>query len=93
MWDGYKLFVASHGVGVSTDTSAPVSVPGGPRGSTRTATFPPSKTWSPRTGSGAINKSPSESLTLAKDSTGTIVSHWTQVQPDETNGYTIRCRE
>ncbi|MGY1636648.1 hypothetical protein ACI78V_08330, partial [Geodermatophilus sp. SYSU D00742] len=89
LWDGAHLYVASHVVTVSSDGTARPSVAGSParlyrfsysaaaNSYTRDAGFPV-----------AINDNSSESLTIDKDSTGTLWATWTQVSGNATSGYT-----
>ncbi|MBB3083226.1 PKD domain-containing protein [Geodermatophilus sabuli] len=88
LWDGTHLYVASHVVTVSSDTSATPSQPNSParlhrfswsadRGYTRDAGFPVD-----------ITQYSSESLTIDKDTTGTLWATWTQVSAAPGGGHT-----
>ena len=87
LWDGTHLYIASHVVGVSTNSSPVVSVSGQPAnlyrysyaGGTYTldAGFPT-----------VITNNSSESMTIDEDSTGAIWATWTQVAGNSTAGYT-----
>ncbi|MCV2489735.1 PKD domain-containing protein [Geodermatophilus sp. YIM 151500] len=83
LWDGTHLYVASHVVTISGESGATPSRTGSPARLYRYS-------W---TGSGyrldagfpvAINDNSSESLTIAKDSTGTLWATWTQVSSTPT---------
>ncbi|MDN3935306.1 PKD domain-containing protein [Arthrobacter sp. YD4] len=86
LWDGGKLYIASHVVTVSTDSTPKPSLSGQPAklyrysysGGTYTldAGFPTT-----------ITNQSSESMTIDKDTTGAIWATWTQVTGDSTNGY------
>jgi hypothetical protein len=88
LWDGTHLYVASHVVSLSSDASATPSLPGSParlyryswsadRGYTLDTGFPV-----------PITQNSSESLTIDKDSTGTLWATWTQVSAAPGGGYT-----
>ncbi|SDC49405.1 PKD domain-containing protein [Geodermatophilus telluris] len=88
LWDGTRLYVASHVVSLSSDTSATPSLGNSParlyryswsadRGYRLDAGFPV-----------AITQYSSESLTIDKDSTGTLWATWTQVSAAAGGGYT-----
>jgi PKD repeat protein len=88
LWDGTHLYVASHVVSLSSDSTATPSLPGNParlyryswsadRGYTLDTGFPV-----------AITQNSSESLTIDKDSTGTLWATWTQVSAAPGGGYT-----
>ncbi|MEX5718236.1 PKD domain-containing protein [Geodermatophilus maliterrae] len=88
LWDGTHLYVASHVVSLSSDASATPSLPDSParlyryswsadRGYTLDAGFPV-----------PITQHSSESLTIDKDSTGTLWATWTQVSAAPGGGYT-----
>ncbi|WP_350003451.1 Ig-like domain-containing protein [Pseudarthrobacter sp. WHRI 8279] len=87
LWDGNKLYIASHVVTVSGDSSTKASVPGQPAKLYRysyaagkytlDAGFPTN-----------INNNSSESMTIDKDTTGAVWATWTQVSGSSTSGYT-----
>ena len=90
LWDGSHLYVASHVVTISSDTSAVVSRSNSPArlyrysysaslGYTLDAGFPTT-----------ITDYSSESLTIDKDSTGTLWATWTQVSAAADGSYTSR---
>ncbi|MDN4645756.1 FG-GAP repeat domain-containing protein, partial [Arthrobacter sp. PsM3] len=87
LWDGTHLYIASHVVTVSTDTSPVASVPGQPanlyRYSYSGGTFTLDSGF-PTT----ITNNSSESMTIDQDSTGAIWATWTQVAGDSTSGFT-----
>ncbi|MBD1593003.1 DNRLRE domain-containing protein [Arthrobacter sp. S1_S22] len=86
LWDGNKLYIASHVVTVSGDASTKASVSGQPAKLYRysyaagqytlDAGFPTN-----------INNNSSESMTIDKDTTGAIWATWTQVSGSSTSGY------
>ncbi|RAX17083.1 PKD domain-containing protein, partial [Pseudarthrobacter sp. AG30] len=87
LWDGTHLYIASHVVAVSTNSSPVVSVTGQPANLYRysyaggkytlDAGFPT-----------VITNNTSESMTIDEDSTGAIWATWTQVAGNSTAGYT-----
>ncbi|MCD5341127.1 Ig-like domain-containing protein [Arthrobacter sp. AK04] len=87
LWDGSKLYIASHVVTVSGDSSTKASVSGQPAKLYRysyaagkytlDAGFPTN-----------INNNSSESMTIDKDTTGAVWATWTQVSGSSTSGYT-----
>ncbi|PNI09140.1 hypothetical protein CXX84_07365 [Arthrobacter sp. AFG7.2] len=87
LWDGNKLYIASHVVTVSAEGGMQTSLPNEPAKLYRysyaagkytlDAGFPTN-----------INNSSSESLTIDKDSTGAIWATWTQVSWNSTSNYT-----
>ena len=88
LWDGTHLYVASHVVTISGDSGAKPSQPNSParlyryswsadRGYTRDAGFPVT-----------ITNQSSESLTIDKDTTGTLWATWTQVSQKADGSYT-----
>ncbi|MCW2131633.1 PKD domain-containing protein [Arthrobacter sp. VKM Ac-2550] len=87
LWDGSHLYIASHIVTVSNDTSPVASVSGQPAklyrysysGGTYTldAGFPTT-----------ITNNSSESMTIDEDTTGAIWATWTQVSGNSTTGFT-----
>ncbi|MDN4643039.1 PKD domain-containing protein [Arthrobacter sp. PsM3] len=87
LWDGTHLYIASHVVTVSTDTSPKASVPGQPanlyRYSYSGGTFTLDSGF-PTT----ITNNSSESMTIDQDSTGAIWATWTQVAGNSTSGFT-----
>ena len=88
LWDGTYLYVASHVVTISGDSGTKASQPNSPgrlyryswsadRGYTRDAGFPVT-----------ITSQSSESLTIDKDTTGTLWATWTQVSATADGSYT-----
>jgi len=89
LWDGSHLYVASHVVTVSSDTSIKISQPGNPARLYRYSFDSATATWALDAGSpSTINNNSSESMTLDKDSTGRLWVTWTQVGGSATAGYT-----
>ncbi|TLM73892.1 hypothetical protein FDW81_07505 [Pseudarthrobacter sp. NamB4] len=87
LWDGNKLYIASHVVTVSGDSSTKVSVSGQPAKLYRYSYA--SGKYTLDTGFPTnINNNSSESLTIDKDTTGAIWATWTQVSGSSTSGYT-----
>ncbi len=87
LWDGTHLYIASHVVTVSGDTSPKASVSGQPaklyRYSYSGGTFTLDSGF-PTT----IMNNSSESMTIDQDSTGAIWATWTQVSGNSTSGFT-----
>ncbi len=89
LWDGNKLYIASHVVTVSGDGSPKASLSGQPAKLYRysyasgkytlDAGFPTN-----------INNNSSESMTIDKDTTGAVWATWTQVSGSSTSGFTSR---
>ncbi len=89
LWDGNKLYIASHVVTVSGDASTKPSVSGQPAKLYRysyaagkytlDAGFPTN-----------INNNSSESMTIDKDTTGAIWATWTQVSGSSSSGYSSK---
>ena len=89
LWDGNKLYIASHVVTVSGDGSPKASLSGQPAKLYRysyasgkytlDAGFPTN-----------INNNSSESMTIDKDTTGVVWATWTQVSGSSTSGFTSR---
>src|SRR3712207_4433237 len=87
LWDGTHLYVASHVVTVSGDQAATASQPNSParlyrysygtRGYTLDKGFPVT-----------ITNQSSESMTIDRDSTGTLWATWTQVKATAGGGFT-----
>lgn len=89
LWDGTKLYVASHSVTESTATKSKVSLVDRPAQLTRYSYSAATTTFTRDAGFPvAINNHSSESLTIDKDSTGVLWATWTQVGGDATAGYT-----
>ncbi|MEE2523899.1 DUF7594 domain-containing protein [Pseudarthrobacter sp. J47] len=87
LWDGNKLYIASHVVTVSGDSGAKASVSGQPAKLYRYSYSAGKYTLD----SGFpinINNNSSESLTIDKDTTGAIWATWTQVAGSSSSGYT-----
>ncbi|MCB5292954.1 FG-GAP-like repeat-containing protein [Arthrobacter sp. SO3] len=87
LWDGTHLYIASHVVTVSTDTSPVASVSGQPaklyRYSYSGGKFSLDSGF-PTT----ITNNSSESMTIDRDTTGAIWATWTQVSGNSTSGFT-----
>lgn len=87
LWDGNKLYIASHVVTVSTDSTPKPSVSGQPaklyRYSYSGGTYTLDSGF-PTT----ITNNSSESMTIDKDTTGAVWATWTQVSGNSTSGYT-----
>jgi PKD repeat protein len=80
LWDGTHLYVASHLVTVSTNTSPVASIPSSPARLYRFSYSPISRTYSLDPGFPVtITTWSSESMTIDKDSTGVLWATWTQV--------------
>jgi len=89
LWDGQKLYVASQVVAISSPTAPKASATGQPARLYRYSYSSASKTYWLDTGfPAAINNNSSETLTIAKDSTGRIWATWTQVSGSSTTGFT-----
>jgi len=87
LWDGTDVYVASHVVTVSTDESPSASKANSPA---RLYRFSPSgASWSLDTGfPTVITTNSSESMTIDKDSGGTVWATWTQVAGSSSAGWT-----
>ncbi len=86
LWDGNKLYIASHVVTVSSSSPKP-SLSGQPAKLYRYSYAAGKYTLD--TGFPAnINNNSSESLTIDKDTTGAVWATWTQVSGSSTSGYT-----
>jgi PKD repeat protein len=89
LWDGTRLYVASHVVTVSSDKGATASVGNSPARLYRYSYNATSKTFTLDAGFPAtITNQSSESMTIDKDSTGKIFATWTQVSGNSTSGFT-----
>lgn len=89
LWDGSHLYVASHVATVSSDTTARVSQPGNPARLYRYSYSSATKSFTLDAGfPTVITSQSSESMTIDKDSTGTIWATWTQVGGNSTSGFT-----
>ena len=86
MWDGNKLYIASHVVTVSSSSPNP-SLSGQPAKLYRYSYAAGKYTLDPGFPTN-INNNSSESLTIDKDSTGALWATWTQVSGNSTSGYT-----
>ena len=86
MWDGNKLYIASHVVTVSSSSPNP-SLSGQPAKLYRYSYAAGRYTLDPGFPTN-INNNSSESLTIDKDSTGALWATWTQVSGNSTSGYT-----
>jgi PKD repeat protein len=88
LWDGTHLYVASHVVTVSSDSTTRPSVAGAAR-LYRFSWSPAGNTFTRDPGFPvAITDRSSESLTIDRDSTGTLWATWTQVSGSAATGYT-----
>ncbi|MEX5717588.1 hypothetical protein [Geodermatophilus maliterrae] len=88
LWDGTELSVATNWVAVSNTTAPQASVPGRPARLYRYSYSPVTKAYTLDAGfPTAVNDASSESLTIAKDTTGTIWATWTQVSGSATSGW------
>jgi len=88
LWDGSHLYIASHVVAYSTDTSPQASTTNNPARLYRFSYSSATKTFTSDAGfPTVINNNSSESLTIDEDSTGIIWASWTQVSGDATNGW------
>jgi hypothetical protein len=87
LWDGNKLYIASHVVTVSGDAGAKASVSGQPAKLYRYSYGAGKYTLDPGFPTN-INNNSSESLTIDKDTTGAIWATWTQVAGSSSSGYT-----
>lgn len=89
LWDGQHLYIASHWVTVSSQTTVKASLAGKPARLYRYSYDAVTMTYTLDAGfPSQINNSSSESLTIDKDSTGRIWATWTQVSGSATAGYT-----
>jgi PKD repeat protein len=89
LWDGTHLYVASHVVTVSSDSATRPSVSGSPARLYRYSWSAATQKYTLDQGFPvAITDSSSESLTIDKDSTGTLWATWTQVSGSAAAGYT-----
>ncbi len=88
LWDGTKLYVATNWVAVSNTTAPQASVEGRPARLYRYSYSPATRTYTLDVGfPTAVNDNSSESLTIAKDTTGTLWATWTQVSGSATTGW------
>ncbi|MEW1943210.1 PKD domain-containing protein, partial [Pseudarthrobacter sp. NPDC080037] len=87
LWDGTHLYIASHVVTVSTDTTSQPSISGQPAYLYRYSYSSGKYTLDSGFPSVITNNS-SESMTIDEDTTGAIWATWTQVAGDSTSGYT-----
>ncbi|GAB5078270.1 hypothetical protein [Arthrobacter sp. AD-310] len=87
LWDGNKLYIASHVVTVSGDGTPKPSIPGQPAKLYRYSYSSGKYTLDPGFPTTITNNS-SESMTIDKDTTGAIWATWTQVSGNATSGYT-----
>ena len=89
LWDGSHLYVSSHVAAVSSATTAKVSQPNNPARLYRFSYNSGTKSFTLDAGfPTVITNQSSESMTIDKDSTGTLWATWTQVGGDSTNGFT-----
>lgn len=87
LWDGNKLYIASHVVTVSGDGTPKPSISGQPAKLYRYSYSSGKYTLDPGFPTIITNNS-SESMTIDKDTTGAIWATWTQVSGNATSGYT-----
>ena len=87
LWDGTHLYIASHVVTVSGDTTPRASVSGQPAKLYRYSYSGGSFTLDSGFPTTIMNNS-SESMTIDQDSTGAIWATWTQVSGSSTSGFT-----
>ena len=87
LWDGEKLYIASHVVTVSGDSSPKPSVSGQPAKLYRYS-YSDGKYTLDAGFPSVITSNSSESMTIAKDSHDVIWATWTQVSGNSTSGYT-----
>ncbi|WP_217637078.1 PKD domain-containing protein [Geodermatophilus telluris] len=89
LWDGSRLYTASHVVTVSGDSGSKPSVGNSPARLNRYSYNAATKSFTLDAGFPAtITTQSSESMTIDKDSTGKIWATWTQVSGNSTSGYT-----
>ena len=87
LWDGTHLYIASHVVTVSGDTTPRASVTGQPAKLYRYSYSGGKFTLDSGFPTTIMNNS-SESMTIDQDSTGAIWATWTQVSGNPTSGFT-----
>ena len=87
LWDGTHLYIASHLVTVSGDTTPQASLPGQPAKLYRYSYSGGKFTLDSGFPTTIMNNS-SESMTIDQDSTGAIWATWTQVSGDAASGFT-----
>ena len=87
LWDGAHLYVASHVVTVSSETGPQAGLPASPARLYRYSYSTKAGYTLDRGFPATITNTSSESLTIDKDSTGTLWATWTQVSKTST-GYT-----
>ena len=87
LWDGSHLYIASHVVTESGDATTAASVSGQPAYLYRYS-YANGKYTLDSGFPSVITKNSSESMTIAKDSTGAIWATWTQVSGSSTSGFT-----
>ncbi len=89
LWDGNKLYIASHVVTVSSDAGANASQGNSPARLYRYSYNAGTQSFTLDAGfPSTITTQSSESLTIDKDSTGTLWATWTQVSGSSAAGYT-----
>jgi hypothetical protein len=89
LWDGTHLYIATHVVTASTEANPKPSLANSPSRLYRYSYSAATKTFTPDAGfPKVISTQSSESLTIDKDSTGTLWATWTQVSGNSTNGFT-----
>ena len=87
LWDGNKLYIASHVATISGDSGSKASITGQPAKLYRYSYAAGKYTLD--TGFPTnINNNSSESMTIAKDTSGAVWATWTQVSGSSTSGFT-----
>ncbi|HEY8699878.1 MAG TPA: PKD domain-containing protein [Arthrobacter sp.] len=87
LWDGSKLYIASHAVTITGDGTPQPSVSGQPAKLYRYS-YSAGKYTLDAGFPNTITNNSSESMTIDKDSTGAIWATWTQVAGNSTSGFT-----
>lgn len=89
LWDGSHLYIASHVVAYNSESSFKASTSGNPARLYRYSYSTATKTFKLDSGfPSVITGNSSESMTIDKDSTGTLWATWTQVSGSSTTGFT-----
>ena len=89
LWDGTHLYIASHAVAYSNESTPKPAVSGKPAKLYRYSYVSRTKTFKLDSGfPKTIENYSSESMTIDKDSTGRLWATWTQVSGNSTSGYT-----
>ncbi|GKV73696.1 Ig-like domain-containing protein [Pseudarthrobacter sp. NCCP-2145] len=87
LWDGNKLYIASHVATISGDSGSKASLTGQPAKLYRYSYAAGKYTLDSGFPSN-INNNSSESMTIDKDTTGAVWATWTQVSGSSTSGFT-----